>query len=226
MLLIAGGDSHHPMNDKSRCEVFLDDIRRRQPDAVVLMGDIWDAYRIARFTHTMKDAPNTLEELDSVQRFLYWVRKAAGPARVVYLKGNHELRLDKHMADRVPEIYKLEAANLPELLKLADIGIEWVDDHDDLVMDGVTYRHGDIVRKDPGKTALEYVSRYAASYAIGHCHRMATVQKRVGDSVLTGIECGCLCSMKAAYDYCYKPDWCRGYIVVRDGVPEQIKLER
>ena len=226
MLIIAAGDTHHPWHSTGRVEILLDAIRKLKPNVVVLLGDIWDAYRLSRFNHLMKDAPTTVQELDLVQRFLYWVRTAARKARIIYIPGNHEERFSKQMSSKVPEVYGLEAVSVPALLKLEDMGIEWNHDRADVVFDEVKFRHGELIRKHPGMTVREYVSQHAASYAIGHCHRMGWINQRVGSSVFSGVECGCLCTYRAAYDYAYMPNWCRGFVIFRDGVPEMRRLEK
>lgn len=213
------GDSHHPFQDRDAVAGWLWWVKKYRPEQIVLGGDDLDFYHCSRFLKEQMGF-GTVDEITSTHRYLVALRKAAPTAHIYYLEGNHEERLTKYLLRGAAAVVGLTEITVPSLLKLVDLGIKWVPATKDLRLEGMLHRHGEWVSTLAGRTALKHVEKYGESVAVGHCHRLAVVYRRVGLDQQTGVECGCLCGDQAGQGYIHRPDWCRGWASFTDGEAE------
>lgn len=220
-LVVAGGDAHFSFENKRVVKRFIRTVGEVRPHYVVLMGDILDFRNWSKFLP--EPGHRTSDELYAAQTFLMKVRDEAGTkCKICYLEGNHELRIRKNVARKIPEAYDLDELTVPELLCFKDYKIKWYSTHDRLRIDGLLYRHGDRISAIPGKTALMHIQKFWESIVVGHCHRMAQIPCRVGDDYKIGVETGCMCSNDAALGYDTEPNWIPGFCVIDNGDVELI----
>lgn len=94
------------VHDKECCEftleVFLAECGRKQPDIIVLNGDIFDLLEFGSYT-------NDPRHVDVVGRFTFVHERLFAPlrekcpdAQIDFIVGNHEHRLVRHLADSSP----------------------------------------------------------------------------------------------------------------------------
>jgi len=100
-------DIHDVDVDDFTLEVFIDTVKRIQPDHVVINGDGFDCPEFGKYT---KDP----RLMDPVKRFKFMhervlapLRKAAPDAEFTFIIGNHEYRLLKYMAEKCPALMVL-----------------------------------------------------------------------------------------------------------------------
>lgn len=125
--VVTGSDFHGPECDPFALDVFVDTIRRQQPDMVVLNGDVYDFIELSRYSHNPNQMPALQEELDWVADNIFKrVRKAAPKARIIMVIGNHEERLTKYLCDVAQPLAGLRCLSFGELLQLEKFGIELV----------------------------------------------------------------------------------------------------
>ena len=170
-------DLHFPEEDKGFWSAFLALVPDAKPNLIVLGGDIADAESVSR--HGGNPSPPKLrKEVDYVRARLTELRTAAGPkCRIVYLKGNHEERLDKYLAELAPGLAGLAELGWPALLGLDALGIEWVPTEDQPICWGpgnklkVVHGHQMGGGLYPARKLVEVYGEPGGTVFCGHFHR-------------------------------------------------------
>jgi len=125
--VVTGSDFHGPECDPFALDVFMDTIKRQQPDMVVLNGDVLDFYELSRYSHNPNQMPDLQGEVDWVVKNIFApARKAAPKARIIMVIGNHEERLTKYLCDVAQPLAGLRCLSFGELLQLEKFDIELV----------------------------------------------------------------------------------------------------
>ena len=219
MKVIVGSDLHIPFQNKRAVSEFLEFVKVEQPDAVVLNGDIRDCHNFS--TH-LRD-PNVehfvrAKENQQVRNFLaqLWDSVKEGCA-LYYLEGNHEHRITKYIKRNAPSLWGLPGLSLPRILGLDEFDFNFIDYGKMLKLDNVYYMHGEMLSIIGGNSVRKHLIRFGRNLVIGHCHRGAVIHMRVGGKIVSGMECGALCSEVAGSDYVRLPDWTVGWGIVIDG---------
>ena len=101
-VIMVCSDIHDIESDAFTVEVFLDVCKRKQPDIIVINGDLFDLYEFSSFHKNPKDF-NIKKRFDWVDRFLNNLRTACPHAQIDFLLGNHEQRLITHLAKQSPQ---------------------------------------------------------------------------------------------------------------------------
>jgi hypothetical protein len=97
-------DLHDIECDEFTLEVFIDTCKRKQPDIIVLNGDIFDLYEFSRFSHDPRHI-KLKERFDFIHKRLFKALRDACPnAQIDFIMGNHEFRLVRLLADQSPHL--------------------------------------------------------------------------------------------------------------------------
>ena len=161
-------DCHRPYHDRKAWATMMQAARWFKPHIVVLMGDYLDCYPVSRFLSDptrrlrledeLADGRDGLDELDRL-----------GARRKVYILGNHEHRLARHIASNAPDLWGV-MPSVPDLLGLEGRGWEVVAYQDGIEI-GELYLTHDLGRS--GKYALNHaLSEAERSVCIAHIHRI------------------------------------------------------
>ena len=208
--VLVGCDVHIPFQDNEAVDVWFKFLAYLKPDVVVL-HEIMDFYPLSRFDKDPKRALTLQEDLDATYKFLKRVRKVSGKkARLIMLESNHDFRLQKYLSTKAPELSYLRSLQLSSLLRLKELKIE---SREEVMIRGVLFKHGSVVRSKSGYTATSEMERTGCSGLAGHVHRCAQVYKRLQGGFYTWLECGCLCDINP--EYVNHPDWQQGCGVVQ-----------
>ena len=108
-------DLHIPYQDEEAIKAFLRFIKQNPVDTVILNGDILDMYDCSSFDKDPDRINSLQEELNLATKFFAKLRKMLPKAEIVFIKGNHEYRLERYLMKH-PELFSLEALKLPNLL--------------------------------------------------------------------------------------------------------------
>ena len=102
--IITASDLHDIEIDPFFLRVFLDTIKRVQPDDVSLVGDVFDLPEFGKYTVDPRewDAAGRLKFAH--QNILGPIRQNAPKANIDLIEGNHEARLIRQMADQTPAL--------------------------------------------------------------------------------------------------------------------------
>lgn len=200
-------DIHFPYQDDKAIKVSLDFIKSNPVDTIILNGDILDFYDVSSFDKDPDRVNSLQKEIDLARKFFEELRDIAPSSKIVFIKGNHEHRLERYLKKH-PELYSLDALKLPNLLGLREFHIGYEDKYYKLGSLKVT--HGSIVRKLSGYSAHAEMDKNDCSGITGHVHRLAAYYNKTPSRYLAWFESGCLCDLDPEYVDC--PNWHQGFI--------------
>lgn len=202
-------DDHAPYTDGDTFRTRLAAIKFLKPNVVVLGGDHVDFYQLSRFDKSPERIPQLQDDIDAAYMLLKAYRKAAPGAKMVYLQGNHEERLQHYIHTHAPALFGLRGLSVPKLLSLPDLGIQW-EESGVWEYKGFVYKHGTTVRNKSSYSAAGEMDRFWASGMSGHTHRLGLHYKTSYKGTTKWIEAGCGC---LPLDYIKQgpADWQQGF---------------
>lgn len=209
-------DLHIPFHDTRAIAVVLAIIEDLQPDHIFLGGDVVDFYALSRFDKDPRRALMLQDELDQAVDVLSLIRDAAPEAKIVYVEGNHEVRLRAFLNGRAPELSGLRVLTLESLLRLDELAVEFVPMKGKTAyarFGGIKIGHFDRVNKQSAYTAKLLMDDYACDLLQGHTHRLGTHLRKTADEPMKMAgETGCLCQLDP--EYVESPNWHHGVTVI------------
>ncbi len=208
---VVANDFHGQFRDKKVCKMFMNFLRREQPDTLVLNGDIVDFYSISKFDKDPARKTDLQDELNDSYNFLYDLREALPNAGIMYIEGNHEARLRKYLRSKAPALATLDALKIETLLGFKDFGIEY--EEDGIWLGDLFVYHGSIIRTEAGDTAKAERRKNGCSGISGHSHRDGKSPVRYRGGQLCWWENFCLCQLDAEYIKGIA-NWTQGWSVV------------
>lgn len=127
--VVVCSDVHDIDCDMFYRRVLLDAIARIQPEKVVLNGDIFDLPEFSKYTNDPR-LFNPVERIQWVHKFLEDIREAAPDAELIFVEGNHEFRLLRHLSEATPALMTvlsdLHGLTIPALLGLTKYEVNFV----------------------------------------------------------------------------------------------------
>jgi predicted phosphodiesterase len=221
---LIGSDIHLGEHDPRAVNTFLALIAKMKPNKIALNGDIIDNTELHKSTRGLRQpirqgrsSLQVGEELILAKLLLNAIRSAAPKAVITYIAGNHEARYPRTLANSCPEMFST-IPQLPELLELKQLGIDWIPDNESLQLPGLRVGHGDRCSQN---AAMQEGLRGLTSYVQGHTHRL-TLQAVTDPS--TGVvryfaQCGHMRDPRAGYTSQSKPNWQQGCLAWIEGLP-------
>lgn len=126
---LVGSDFHDIDCDPFVRRMFIEAARRVQPDVVFLNGDMLDLPEFGKY-HVDPRSWDPLARIAWLHDFLRELREAAPDAEIIYLEGNHEFRLLRHLAEATPALKTiladLHGFTMPKLLGLDEFEVNYV----------------------------------------------------------------------------------------------------
>lgn len=221
---VAIGDTHLPFHSQYAQKELLKFVRSEKPDLVIQIGDLYDQYAFSRYGRSLNHGtPN--EELErgraAAEKMWKDLRQAAPGARCVQLLGNHDVRLRKRVAEKLPE-----ASGMLDDSHLFDFDgvLTAKNDRDPVPVricgEKVMLHHGFL-----SKTG-DHVRYFRENVIIGHTHRPQTHYERMGSKVLWELNCGFMGDAKRhVFGYGAAPHrWALGFGYVDENGPRVIGL--
>jgi len=206
-------DVHVPYHDERAWNVFLNACRAWKPDTLVCLGDFLDCYSISEFTKDPARQLSFADEIGAGVKACNQLQAAfAGPVK--FLGGNHEYRLDKHIAKNAPELHGV--TSIPDLLEFERRpGWQWIPYGEQLQIGHIRFCH------DYGAAGSRSVSQSLAAtghcVVFGHTHRAAIEYSGTTDGERhVGMTCGWLGDYDAlAFSYAKRwkarREWTHGF---------------
>ncbi len=220
-------DSHGCFRDKGAVDAFLRDLKYLDPDEIVMTGDHVDCGGFLAAHHTMgyvAQMDYTYEQdIAHANEFLNAIQKNAPRARIHYLAGNHESRVEAWCCTQAlmtkSDADYLRKAFCPEyLLDLKGRGISFYRRsvrYMGLPVPGciklgkMHYIHEMGCAKN---AAAQLVVKVGGNVRFGHTHRAQTEFIRtVAAGVICGLNPGCLCEIQQYYNHTKLTDHSHGY---------------
>lgn len=203
-------DIHAPFHDKKCLASLLLFIRFFKPKTIFIMGDLVDFYAISRFVRNPMRSLKLQEEIDSAHDILKQIRGASKEAKIIFIRGNHEYRLQKYLWSTAPELSGLRSLSVQDLLELKELNVEYIDSGR-YNFKGLIVKHGSIVRKFSSYTAKAELERHGKSGVSGHTHRAGVNYYTNDGGYHVWFELGCMCKLNPEYMEGEVPNWQQGW---------------
>ena len=222
-------DTHGCKADKSALVAALGDIVKINPNEIVLLGDHLDASSFLAQHHTFGYVAETdysfEEDVAATNLFLDELQKSAPSARIHYLEGNHERRIQKFCVTQALQNpkdakYLYSLFSVKRLLGLEERGIQFYEQgvfYDNLPIPATIklghcyFTHGSSTAKNPARA---HVDMFAGNVVFGHVHRSDMASSRtVGSGVVCAWCPGCLCVLQPLWQHTNITGWSHGIAV-------------
>ena len=194
-------DWHVPYQDDRALNVAFEFCLTLQP-AVIIVHEAHDFYSLSKFDKDPERKLMLQDEINEVGKRLFDLSRRCEDSRIILLKANHTDRLQKFLWSRAPELSKLDALRMEELLGLPDLGIEYKEFFIHKTPDprgNFLFKHGDLVRQHSGYTAKGELDKEGMSGMSGHTHRLGAHYSRKRGGFYVWVEAGCLCDLNPGY---------------------------
>jgi predicted phosphodiesterase len=182
-------------------------IKAEKPDIIALNGDNADLPEMSKYRLSPAFSLTTQATIDYLTTLCAQLRDAAPYARIVWMEGNHEIRLTNYIIDNAKAAFGLKQGNTPDsfpvlsipfLCRFEDFGIEyfagypasqfWLNNRIKII-------HGTKVASG-GSTAHKYLATEKSSVVYGHIHRREWAERTRSDwdgpKTIAAISFGCL----------------------------------
>ena len=223
------GDLHGAKQCSASVAAFLGDLRVLAPHEIILGGDIADCGGFLAQHHTLGYVAETEysyeQDIACANNFLDAIQRIAPRARIEYLEGNHERRVEtwcitqtlRHQRDSE----MLRRAMAPEfLLHLKQRSIAYFrlsECYDGLSVPGIIHRdkcyyfHGITTAKHAAAMTL---IRSSGNSVYFHTHRaQSDIQRRISVGIIGAWNPGALCGQQPLWQHGSPTDWTNGHAV-------------
>src|SRR3990167_6093951 len=121
-----------PFHDTKAIDIALQIIRDVKPTKVIFLGDFLDLPNFGKYLQSPEFAHTTNECLKYGHNLLRTVREIVPKAEIIFLEGNHSMRLEKNIKTNLMEAYgqkkqkqSMPLLSIPYLLALDTLGVEY-----------------------------------------------------------------------------------------------------
>jgi predicted phosphodiesterase len=198
--VIVLSDPHFPYQDNNAINVALKYALEKNPNCIILNGDIIDFAPISRHEKDWRQR-SVAQEFDAVRQFLSSLRKTFPKARIIYKMGNHDERWEKWLTVKAPELLDCSDFELEVLLRFGEHKIEIVKDKRVIMVGKLPLLHGHELYGgggvNPGRST--FLKTYS-NVLISHVHKRSISENvnLLGEN-LTASSMGCLCGLHPKY---------------------------
>ena len=224
-------DTHGSHIDLASWAAVLNDLKQLpNVKSVVLLGDILEAggFLAEHFSPIFfaEAQYSYADDVAAANKFLDELQTACPAARIHYLEGNHEGRVEKWIMQtclRSGEDREfLRRALAPaDLLHLADRGVQYYrrrefndscDERGVLRLGSCFFTHQTSSARSAARISLD---RFAGSICYGHTHRAdSAVTRKPGVGVIAAHNPGCLCALRPLWNVTSSiNEWTHGYSI-------------
>lgn len=209
------GDFHVPFHDERAIQKVLKYVDYAKPKHIILNGDICDMYSVSKYEKDPDRVSSLQDEVDQTIELLADIRRCAPRAEVIWLEGNHEVRLRRFLNTSASELSSLRSLEIPSLFELSKLKVKYIEARYrgayTNIGGSIIVGHHDVCRKWSSESVRALVMSGFGNYIHGHSHRLGAFFHRANGVQYFGYEGGCLCSLEPHYiDDC---DWQQGFIV-------------
>lgn len=127
--VLVGSDMHDIECDPFYRRMFIEAAKRAQPEKVVLNGDILDLTEFGKYVQDPREYKPVVR-LKWIQELLRDLRSACPDSEIIYVEGNHEFRLLRHLTEATPAMVTvlsdLHGMRIPDLLGLSGYEVNYI----------------------------------------------------------------------------------------------------
>ncbi len=206
-------DIHFPYHNAAALRVAINYGIEQQVDCIILNGDILDFYALSDFSKD-PSKPKFRKEIELGKWFLNELRLAFPKAQIYYKIGNHEMRLERYLQVKAPEIFDTEEFRLDILLEFNKHHVILIDKYTVIKAGNLNIIHGHEYKGAGGVYPAKYIyGKSKVNTLCGHYHRSSTyLDKNMDGHYHGGFSTGCLCELSP--DYMPYSEWVHGFAVV------------
>lgn len=209
-------DTHFPFHSKKAYKKILQHIRKEKPDVVLQIGDLLDQYIFSKYSRSLGVTVESdiRKGLKMAKQMWADIHRIVPKAKKYQLLGNHDVRMAKRIADKLPELETL--INIVELYTFPHV-TTLDSDRDFLVLQGVYYCHGWLSR------SLDHAKHFNQPTVHGHRHRPIIEV----EGQLWSMDVGFMADEKSlplSYTQSKFSKWRMACGIVEDGQPKLILL--
>jgi len=206
-------DIHFPYHNAKALRIAVKHGIKENIDCIVLNGDILDFYALSDFSKD-PSKPRFVKEIELGKWFLTELRKAFPNCPIYYKIGNHEMRLERYLKVKAPEIFDTDEFRIDILLEFGKHRVTLVDKYTIIKAGHLNIIHGHEYRGAGGVYPAKYIYNKAKVNTIcGHYHRSSTyIDKNMDGKCHGGFSTGCLCELSP--DYMPYNEWVHGFAIV------------
>jgi len=206
-------DIHFPYHNAKALKAAVKKGLEEQVDCIVLNGDILDFYALSDFSKN-PSKPRFRQEIELGKWFLNELRLAFPKAQIYYKIGNHEMRLERYLQVKAPEIFDTDEFRLDILLEFAKHHVILIDKYTVIKAGNLNIIHGHEYKGSGGVYPAKYIyTKSKVNTICGHYHRSSTyIDKNMDGRYNGGFSTGCLCELSP--DYMPYNEWVHGFAIV------------
>ena len=206
-------DIHFPYHNAAALRAAIKYGLEQGVDCIILNGDILDFYALSDFSKD-PSKPKFRKEIELGKWFLNELRRAFPKAQIYYKIGNHEMRLERYLQVKAPEIFDTDEFRLDILLEFNKHHVILIDKYTVIKAGNLNIIHGHEYKGAGGVYPAKYIySKSKVNTICGHYHRSSTyLDKNMDGHYHGGFSTGCLCELSP--DYMPYNEWVHGFAVV------------
>jgi len=193
-------DIHVPFHDIKALESAVSYGQKEKVTGLLLNGDAWDCQGVSFWPSVKR--PDFMGELTVFIGVLDFLCQELPKTIKVYKPGNHEYRLIRYFANRIPELIGSPLATMETLVDFEGRGIDFIDYFQVIMAGKLPVFHGHEFRSistavNPARGLFLKAKSYAAC---SHYHRTSEhTDTNVNDEYLTCWSFGCVCNLHPEY---------------------------
>ena len=159
------------------------------------------------------------------------IRKLQPEAKIDYIEGNHDIRVENMIINHLLPAYGLRSADninglavmsMPSLLGFPALNINYIGNYPESehwINNQVVIRHGDIARQGSGATASAIAKTATYTEIFGHIHRfewaVRTEHRNGKTNYIQSFSPGCLCKIDGTVPgKSARPNWQQGIAII------------
>ena len=194
-------DAHIPFHSNEYIAASLNYLKSKKIDCLLLNGDIADCYQLSRFEKDPRKR-SFANELESIRQFLDVLAKHFPNTKIYYKIGNHELRYQKFLLGKAPELLGVEEFRFDALLQFGKRGIGLIEDKQIVQAGKLNILHGHEIIGGAGgvNPARSMYLKTSESVLVSHFHKTSShTETSILGKMTTTHSIGCLCYLRAEY---------------------------
>lgn len=193
-------DIHLPYHDIKALTIALEYGKKHNVNTIYLNGDIMDCYA-ASFHEKDPRKRDMSSEFEVAREFLKTLVRNFPKAKIFYKCGNHEMRWERYLRVKAPIILDIEEFRLNVLLKLRELGIEWLENTQLVKAGKLNILHGNEYRGGGGINVARTLWLRAGDNVIaGDKHKtQSSIKTKVDKQVVGSWSVGCMCELNPEY---------------------------
>jgi predicted phosphodiesterase len=207
-------DIHIPYHSVHAVTKAIEFCKKEKIDALLLNGDILDAYQLSRFSRDPRKR-NFAQELNMFKQLFETFEKQL-KCKIYFKLGNHSVRYQHFLFQKAGELLGVEEFEFENIIKARAKGIEIIGDKTIIRINELNVIHGHEMGQslfNPVGAARGLFLKGNASALQGHYHRSSEFSDtNMNGKVITTWSTGCLSSLHPEFLPINKWNW--GFAVV------------